>query len=779
MIGPAADLGFAGGGLLLLHLLGWPVAALLPADRVRWRCLAAPVAGLAVLAVGATLLYRAGLMPAEAGALLVAAGVLASGAVALRPRPQLRKGAAAVALLAAVVLFLGLAPKWIGGPQFWAFQGNDQDQINYVSYSSAMRFHSYRSLTELTPAEAMANDYLVGAGKMLGARPAVCLAFATLAALTGIGSAEASYPWMVLLQTVTLFAALLVLGNLLAAQPAPAGLLAASLTLGFFLQYVLDIDAWSELAALPLGLAAIMLLVVALEPGGTHRERLRLALALGVLGGGLLHLYPELLFAYGPPALVVLLAAMLRRATPPVVLLDTLGVAAAVALAAAVPLWRGTVGHLVVAARVAAGGEPPWWRYFQAYLLGRDVAHLQPAAAPPDLVTRLYELLSLPADMLAGALGLYHLLPGPEVPLALRAAWKVLLLALIAWLAAAAVAAAREHARDGRLAGLFWAAATGALVPLAIVGLGHYWAAGKALSMVAPLLFLALVAPLALPQGSWRRRLPAALFAAAHLGFGLTRLAAADADGILRPPPYPAVPDPAEKHDLSWDLGRWRPTLAACRRVSLDIPQPPLDRYVQMYLTELGAAWSSALPLNDYYDTGNTLGLQPQLADPDCLVTTRLARLQPGQTVIWLARDSALVDFHRGLRQSIDLLGLGSTQVEATGLHAPEPYRGERLRWTDGDARMTIPIDPAFPVRRIRLELWGVRQPGEHLRLTVDGRTIQDGALPDGDLAFDLPLAPSPVASMVIRIQSESFTPPGDPRRLGLALRRLVLDHGL
>ena len=266
------DVLFVGGSLALLFCLGYPLACLFPGDTVRRRVLAAPVLGYGVFGVLITLFYRYGLAPRWGLVVMLglAAGVFLLGLV----RPWWRQGgfkgtpdrrAISLGVILAMVVVVALLPAWLGGPQFTAFQGNHWDQISYIAYSSAMRMHSFAALQALTPATAPDNDYLILAQSQLVARPSVGLAYAALATLFRTLSADGSYAYMVLMQVLMFCASAFVLINLIRAREAVCGVLAAALTLGFFMQYVFDINAWSQLAAMPLVLVLLSVLVLAVE----------------------------------------------------------------------------------------------------------------------------------------------------------------------------------------------------------------------------------------------------------------------------------------------------------------------------------------------------------------------------------------------------------------------------------------------------------------------------------------------------------------------------------
>jgi hypothetical protein len=298
-----------------------------------------------------------------------------------------------------------------------------------------------------------------------------------------------------------------------------------------------------------------------------------------------------------------------------------------------------------------------WFAYFQRYIIPLDLSEDFTAAYKSGAFPRahLAEIaLFVPIDLVSGLFGLYFLDPSPALPLALRVLWR---LVLFAGLAALLICGARElliclrrglGERRGRLA--LWTLLA-LPTPLPLILMGKLWAGGKAISMIGPFLFLLAAAPLLIPglgvpagaAGRRWRALPAALYVAAQLGFGLARpLAAAHPDGIhFASPPYPSVQVAKYKTALSWDLGSRDTELEQCRRIAVDVENPFLDRYVQLHLSELGVIWWSLRPLNSYFAIGAELGSMRPQGVPDCLVTDRPAAPPPGAggaRVIPLAR---------------------------------------------------------------------------------------------------------------------------------------------
>jgi|GEM_PF-3581708 len=807
------DIAFVLAALTIFFFLGFPVSRLLCPVSVRARALTAPVLGFGLFGIAVTILYRFGVSPTVGGLLILAPALISAAGWMFVQRtalPEHCRGPLRFFLLTVAVLLVCLAPKWIGGAQFYAFQGNIWDNVNYISYSSAFGAHSFSELSALTPVSpaALQNDYLYFARSQLEGRPTVGIVLAALAGMMHLLTPEVSYSYLMLLQVMMLFAAAFVLSNMFRTHSMAPALAAAALTLGFFMQYVVDINAWSHLAAMPLALLAATFVVLALSPAALLQpnrppaEKIGVLPAMGRIGvsyamlvtitvASLLYFYPEILLVYGS-ATAVLAGVVLLISRFSMILVGRLvviGAGAGVGMAACLPFWEGTVGHLLRQTQFASANHVDWWRYFQRYLFGQDVNY----GVDYPYVTHhldsswstLYVLFSFPVDFAAGAIGAVFALPPASLPLLYRLLWKLALCFLLVWLLVAvgqclrAIWRRESQETAFRIAILTLAAC---VLPFAFVVIGHYWAGGKALAMVAPLLFMVLAVPFLYPEARRHWRAVSALYVVAHLGLGLYRpIAAGHANGIHYSfPPYPSIQDGASKIDLSWNIGQWRPVLRDCRQASIDVGNPFLDRYLQVYLSELHLDWSTVRPLNSYYGTGVALGSQPQPARPDCLLTDRLDHVQPWQSVIWLGRDRTPWDFYRGAERRLDVVTASPASVTVEGLYGVEAaISSGPVRWTNGAARITVANNtPGGPVTRLELDVApNGLAPGTKLRVQVNDRTLFHDVVPASGLSTSVALDTVPAApALDIRLISTPWLPPpAETRSLGVLLRHLTL----
>ena len=115
------------------------------------------------------------------------------------------------------------------------------------------------------------------------------------------------------------------------------------------------------------------------------------------------------------------------------------------------------------------------------------------------------------------------------------------------------------------------------------------------------------------------------------------------------------------------------------------------------------------------------------------------------------------------------------------GLYGVEEWPQGAVRWTDGDARVILPIHRARPPRRLRLIVAGNSPDGGRLRVRVNGVRVLDvrlEPLKQGETWSDvLDLsAVDPGSRLTVEIESDTFVPSQrykrsrDERRLGVAV---------
>jgi serine/threonine protein kinase len=151
-------------------------------------------------------------------------------------------------------------------------------------------------------------------------------------------------------------------------------------------------------------------------------------------------------------------------------------------------------------------------------------------------------------------------------------------------------------------------------------------------------------------------------------------------------------------------------------------------------------------------------------------------------SITLLSGNRSLVDVPFGGQQLPEVAEAGFYQDDST---TPRPSR-----WTDGAARLTVPVRGAAP-RALALTLEIPNLPEYQVALTVNGKKLLDqrfqvdsqaGRILGRDWSTELPLAGVDLGeSATIELDSSTFVPAevlansGDQRKLGVRVKRLVL----
>ena len=588
--------------------------------------------GSGIFAILVTLFYRFGVPLDLAGRIAVALALPNAVLVIVhKARDRTLPGRSVIFVSLALVGLLALLPKWIGPPEFSVFQGNGYDHFNYMTAASGYRHFSYAELRDLEPATALRSGGIASFAQLsLDQRPTVAIAYGSLLSLYAEPiTAKYTYAFSALHQVVIFCAAVFLLLNVFSLSPARACVVGAALALGFHVQYVVDINAWSQLAGTGPAVLAIGVLALGLTDGfaGGRAGAVRFALAIWLLATSILYLYPEIVIVYAMGGLAVALCVLYAAQDRKAVLWRCVwvGVGCVGALAACLPFWSGTVVHLVGQTQWTMSNDPDWWTYFLTPLWGRDIN-----SVPLNSGGHVdwYVIFSRPVEFIAGATGLSFLLPEAHWPHLIRIVWKLagyVGIAMVVWGSFVAWTSLMRDAGQRRGGALLGALFGMGLVMLLLLASHHYWAAGKALWMAGPIVLLVIVAPLLVrgPLPAWSRAV-ATFVIAANLAFGVERsIAATDKNGIhYNPSYYPSIQNATYKTDFKWDLVGLAPSIAKCESVEVDIENPFLERLAMILLVDLGVKWASRIPINNYYGLDPDLGIQPPLRNPDCLLAT-------------------------------------------------------------------------------------------------------------------------------------------------------------
>lgn len=212
-------------------------------------------------------------------------------------------------LIAAV---LGFLPIILGGWKFAILRGNGTDAFNYVAMANALKEYpidwilsaTKQQLAEVSPSLPLVQD-------LVTSRWTTSAVLAFISSFTNISPLEFEYAYTVMLFMVTSFtlAAALVMVGL---RQSLAAILSLAFCFGFWGQLILDLRAFSHIAALPI-LAAIIGQLVARTNGiDTSLPRVMDWKINTILVAAVIFQYPEIMLAF-LPGLFILLVLRLNQ----------------------------------------------------------------------------------------------------------------------------------------------------------------------------------------------------------------------------------------------------------------------------------------------------------------------------------------------------------------------------------------------------------------------------------------------------------------------------------
>ena len=683
MIAIGFSLAFTAITFFVFLINGLPWVLLLDRAGDCWRnVLAAPILGTAALSFVMTVLYRFGVPPqlsllVTTALSLGAASAFASTALRHAPArswsvlPLLKNAyrrARPFLAFSALVLVTSLLPRYIGGLRFAIFQANPGDSINYLTESFGFANYPFAVLRSL-PQPLPPDPVLVFTGDMLFARPAVGLLYGALSTLLSSDVFQHSYEFRVLLQ-FNLFLAMSYLFLLLIPhRQAIAFGLSASFAIGFYGQYVFDINAWSELLALPIQIILVSQFCEQLanrissyrfKTAAASETRaaptylsITSAASISVLSIGLLYAYPEItpITALLMVGTITLSAAYVWRTREWRLSIGILSISLSVlvvVILAATLYWSGTIAFFLTQAQFAVIYKNNWHLYFDQYLIA-DRTHIGVCTVDYWFCNFIYDPVTVFAYVTKGLLGLYFiplLLSKKEELLVFFWSLGLSVVTLIFFRNILLAFRANRIANGEQvvcraptilsfvLAGSMFAAT----LPIYLFFIGQYFAAGKGLSALFPFVFVVICTPILTNRAPTVQLLSWSIVAS-HLLFGVARPIAVGLKpyGHFFGAPYVQLAGNL-RADYDWDIGKHAGQLGSCRLIRLEISQQQLERVVQIYLQEKGLPWYSSLEQYSTFDHGLPLGKMtaPGGQVDDCTISDAITPIFATPRLIWL-----------------------------------------------------------------------------------------------------------------------------------------------
>jgi hypothetical protein len=547
--------------------------------------------GLAFVSLAVTLGYRFGLRTQLMFWLLIGLGVFCLGKVFIGSRHQI--GPAAFrpridTLIGVLAAGLILAPIATGGTAFALFQGNHIDASRYLESAITYTKWPYAQVHGAGPQQLLEAGLFPFAAQNLGLRPTVTILYAVLSNFAPNLFLGLNYVMLVYFQFLSVGVLWLMARELIPERSLMTLLLCVLIVGGFWGQYILDINAWSEEAALPLLLTVLLMVIrsFAHQQFATDRSSWTVPVFALVLVGAF-YFYPEATVFYLPGIAMGLGVGFWRRRRKVTIVPLIATVALTVVLLFAVK--ESNLDFLRVQAGTAVS-DLDWWKYFDICFLGRDGISSIPGA---DLI-----------DAGITVLGGYPLTPGSHVPAAFALVWRAGLAVILVLVIKNLIRRYKYLASPGREI-LCSAVAVFVLQTVVLLFLHKYWTAGKALSFFALPLLLVVFSPLltansggSLPRG-WTGAACSVLLLAQGFMLLYRPIAAYKRPFGHYRLPYPAALN--QKLKKRFDFSNWTVLneIGAQEAVRIEVEDPWLQYFVQMLLLSHNRSFCVATPVDE------------------------------------------------------------------------------------------------------------------------------------------------------------------------------------
>ncbi|MCL4416940.1 MAG: hypothetical protein M1365_09630 [Actinobacteria bacterium] len=622
---------------IMFFLIGFPLVKLLPSNTFKMRLLIAPTIGYGISAVIITVLYKWGISINLAFriflvvALIIGLWFCYQAYNKFKAREKFNFLQANKKILILLLMWIAgsiilLAPKWTGGNQFAVFQGNTHDTFGYLNSAVVYAKEPYQTIINADEKSRINNPLMSYARGNLYGRPSVHILYSFVGQLLPFQNYKLYYTFLIFFFSQAILVFMFFVVNILkTAKPVFTGLVALAFPLGFWGQYILDINAWSQISSVP-----ILFLIVALTVlvfGNYYDKKISMAIFIRTMilftlfSASATYLYPEGLLFHLP--VISLLTGiyccycMSKKYNWPISFTIFAGIICGILTGFL--FYDGTIGFVLKQAKWVNTNNVSWWQYFQAFLNGKDGLN--------------NSLINNIIDAVAGFVGFYFVTPKTDsTVIALFARMVILvfstyILANLLFYIKDIISKKNSNINlnnSGRLAVLFFLTfLLLSTLPIVYFLLSkNYWAAGKALSYISPYYILFICIPVL--KNNEKKNFKnftnlLFIFIIFQISFGVIRInAVAKPDGIHYERPYPTVEN--LKESIDWDMDKLYPHIKNSKLISIDIKNRFIENYCMVYLYTINKKFYTVNVVNDYLGGGIDLGYQRPEGEADFII---------------------------------------------------------------------------------------------------------------------------------------------------------------
>lgn len=539
-----------------------------------------------------------------------------------------------------------IIPRIVGGDRFGAYQGNHQDNFNYWVSSIVFAQDDYERVKNYSEEDLNAAPIKYQARKQIRVRPSIDLMYALTTRFMPRQMPKLNYVYLIFFMSLSFGALSFLIINLFRSNKLVAVSIALVFVVGFYGQYVIDINAWSQIGSTPAAIALLAITILSVLKFSRNN-----LVILGVLFISLLYIYPILYTFYIPAYFLIILISRFYKLIDNRQTISILFVII-ISILSGMLYFDGVFICFTRNFNVITDQEHSMWTYFQKYLFGQgDVGVQLKMAVESDILKganpweksaiivkvnwvdylkgfisnsgNVRMILLLTGNVFMGMMGLYFLTPVANISNGV-AFFQVVLTSLLCViiLCGSFIVIYRQIKLKNRPMNLMLAFLFVAVVQICILLSMHkFWEAAKGHTYISPFILVLVCSAIVFRTRHHFIRLLTYSFIIVQICFALFRIyGSANATGIhYKSPPYPSVQSDAvnAKTNYDWNFDHIIDNAESCRLVGVDVTDKWIRKYIFSFL------FNRKIDAIYEYKSSNVDGAitqQNKKGYPDCII---------------------------------------------------------------------------------------------------------------------------------------------------------------
>ncbi len=373
---------------LLYFILGFPVTRIIPKKLFTYRLFLSGVFGYGMSAVTGTVLYKYGFSTFSlfnVFLLLSIINIIFLTKYAYKYKDKWKINILINKKYYILILFwligsiILISPRLTGGNQFSVFQGNIWDNFGYLNSAVIYSTENYNTILNSSNNSFISNPLLSYGFSNLFIRPSVHLLYSIFSNIIRPSIYKLHYTFLISFFSQLILVYMFILLNIIKKEKyILIGIISIAFSLGFFGQYILDINAWSQISSVPVILVIMGIIIILFGNDKIIYDKKiywEILIIFLILFSATLYLYPESLVFHIPIIFILSIIYIIKqiKKNKKISIIVPIYSGGILSLLIGLFFYRGTIGFVINQIIFSSRENVNWWEYFQKYLLGRDL----------------------------------------------------------------------------------------------------------------------------------------------------------------------------------------------------------------------------------------------------------------------------------------------------------------------------------------------------------------------------------------------------------------------